>query len=180
MVKDASEQVNFVRGNVNGAVKRANALVDETLRLENAVDLITTYIVGADYSSSMISMKAKIVEKEILIPAGPLVAGTVPRLKRKKEKYSKFVKAYQSTVLGTADQELKKTVKEFSRWLKRNNDARLSSYLKAVSSRGFDTTVTASEIRECLENSEKDAPKINSAAIAVADNFDNEVAIQEA
>ena len=50
MVKDASEQVNFVRGNVNGAVKRANALVDETLRLENAVDLITTYIVGADYS----------------------------------------------------------------------------------------------------------------------------------
>ena len=25
-------------------------LVDETLRLENAVDLITTYIVGADYS----------------------------------------------------------------------------------------------------------------------------------
>ena len=63
--------------------------------------------------------------------------------KKRKKKYSKFVKAHQSTVLGSADQELKKTVKEFSKWLKRNNDARLSSYLKAVSSRGFDTTVTA-------------------------------------
>ncbi|CAL6335354.1 unnamed protein product [Bathycoccus prasinos] len=157
MVKDASEQVNFVRANVNGAVKRANALVDETLRLENALDLITTYIVVCGDSADAAS-------------------GGEGNRKKRKKKYSKFVKAYQSTVLGSADQELKKTVKEFSKWLKRNNDARLSSYLKAVSSRGFDTTVTASGIKEFLESSEKGAPKINSAAIAVADNFDNEAA----
>ena len=177
MVKDASEQVNFVRGNVNGAVKRANALVDETLRLENAVDLITTYIVGADYSELDDLDEGENSGEGGSDTSGAAGGGDGASIKKKKKKkYSKFVKAYQSTVLGTADQELKKTVKEFSRWLKRNNDARLSSYLKAVSSRGFDTTVTASEIRECLENSEKDAPKINSAAIAVADNFDNEAA----
>ena len=175
MVKDASEQVNFVRANVNGAVKRANALVDETLRLENAVDLITTYIVGADYSELDDLDEELNSEEGDLSDAGGAGEGTSNKKKRKK-KYSKFVKAYQSTVLGSADQELKKTVKEFSKWLKRNNDARLSSYLKAVSSRGFDTTVTASEIKETLENSEKGAPKINSAAIAVADNFDNEAA----
>ena len=172
MVKDASEQVNFVRANVNGAVKRANALVDETLRLENALDLITTYIVGADYSELD---DLDVASNSSGDSADAASDGEGNRKKRKK-KYSKFVKAYQSTVLGSADQELKKTVKEFSKWLKRNNDARLSSYLKAVSSRGFDTTVTASGIKEFLESSEKGAPKINSAAIAVADNFDNEAA----
>ena len=172
MVKDASEQVNFVRANVNGAVKRANALVDETLRLENALDLITTYIVGADYSE----LDDLDVASNSSGDSADAASGGEGNRKKRKKKYSKFVKAYQSTVLGSADQELKKTVKEFSKWLKRNNDARLSSYLKAVSSRGFDTTVTASGIKEFLESSEKGAPKINSAAIAVADNFDNEAA----
>jgi hypothetical protein len=172
MVKDASEQVNFVRANVNGAVKRANALVDETLRLENALDLITTYIVGADYSE----LDDLDVASNSSGDSADTASGGEGNRKKRKKKYSKFVKAYQSTVLGSADQELKKTVKEFSKWLKRNNDARLSSYLKAVSSRGFDTTVTASGIKEFLESSEKGAPKINSAAIAVADNFDNEAA----
>ena len=172
MVKDASEQVNFVRANVNGAVKRANALVDETLRLENALDLITTYIVGADYSE----LDDLDVASNSSGDSADAASGGEGNRKKRKKKYSKFVKAYQSTVLGSADQELKKTVKEFSKWLKRNNDARLSSYLKAVSSRGFDTTVTASGIKEFLESSEKRAPKINSAAIAVADNFDNEAA----
>ena len=172
MVKDASEQVNFVRANVNGAVKRANALVDETLRLENALDLITTYIVGADYSE----LDDLDVASNSSGDSADAASGGEGNRKKRKKKYSKFVKAYQSTVLGSADQELKKTVKEFSKWSKRNNDARLSSYLKAVSSRGFDTTVTASGIKEFLESSEKGAPKINSAAIAVADNFDNEAA----
>ena len=172
MVKDASEQVNFVRANVNGAVKRANALVDETLRLENALDLITTYIVGADYSE----LDDLDVASNSSGDSADAASGGEGNRKKRKKKYSKFVKAYQSTVLGSADQELKKTVKEFSKWLKRNNDARLSSYLKAVSSRGFDTTVTASGIKEFLESSEKGAPKINSAAISVADNFDNEAA----
>ncbi|CAL6331223.1 unnamed protein product [Bathycoccus prasinos] len=172
MVKDASEQVNFVRANVNGAVKRANALVDETLRLENALDLITTYIVGADYSE----LDDLDVASNSSGDSADAASGGEGNRKKRKKKYSKFVKAYQSTVLGSADQELKKTVKEFSKWLKRNNDARLSSYLKAVSSRGFDTTVTASGIKEFLESSEKGAPKINSAAIAVADNSDNEAA----
>ncbi|CAL6324320.1 unnamed protein product [Bathycoccus prasinos] len=172
MVKDASKQVNFVRANVNGAVKRANALVDETLRLENALDLITTYIVGADYSE----LDDLDVASNSSGDSADAASGGEGNRKKRKKKYSKFVKAYQSTVLGSADQELKKTVKEFSKWLKRNNDARLSSYLKAVSSRGFDTTVTASGIKEFLESSEKGAPKINSAAIAVADNFDNEAA----
>ena len=172
MVKDASEQVNFVRANVNGAVKRANALVDETLRLENALDLITTYIVGADYSE----LDDLDVASNSSGDSADAASGGEGNRKKRKKKYSKFVKAYQSTVLGSADQELKKTVKEFSKWLKRNNDARLSSYLKAVSSRGFDTTITASGIKDFLESSEKGAPKINSAAIAVADNFDNEAA----
>ncbi len=172
MVKDASEQVNFVRANVNGAVKRANALVDETLRLENALDLITTYIVGADYSE----LDDLDVASNSSGDSADAASGGEGNRKKRKKKYSKFVKAYQSTVLGSADQELKKTVKEFSKWLKRNNDARLSSYLKAVSSRGFDTTITASGIKDFLESSEKGAPNINSAAIAVADNFDNEAA----
>ena len=179
MLKDASEQVNFVRANINGAVKRANALVDETLRLENAAELFSTYIIGADYSELDVSddFEAEGSDDRKEGEYDNDDDAEKKKTKKKKKKYSKFVKAYQSTVLGSADQELKKTVKEFSKWLKRNNDARLLSYLSAVSSRGFDTSVTASDIKQKLAQNNSETPiKINSAAISVAENFDNEAA----
>ena len=50
MIADAAAQRKAARQVVDTVVKRAGAIVDDTLRVSNAVSLFTTYVLGSDAS----------------------------------------------------------------------------------------------------------------------------------
>ena len=141
MIADAATQRAAAREVVSSAVKRAENIVDESLRLSNAASLFSTYILGS----------------------GP----------------SGVVTQYKTNVLGDSEQQLQSAVKDFSAWLKRNNDAQLKAYTQAVEDRGFETSLV--RLAAEWEDDDEDVQQQSSsskAAMKVATGFDHVAAAQ--
>lgn len=131
MFADSKAQQEAARSVVQAAIKRAERIVDDSLRLSNALALFNTYILGTG-SSSVASQ-------------------------------------YETVVLGDSEAQLSEAVKEFSAWLKRNNDAQLKAYVAAVEGRGYDTSLSRTS-----DDAKEEASTTES--MRVVTNFDHQSA----
>ena len=138
MITDAAAQRAAAREVVQAAAKRAEKIVDESLRLSNAASLFSTYILGSGPSS---------VESR-----------------------------YKSTVLGDSEEKLSASVREFSAWLKRNNETQLKAYADAVEARGFDTSLARLSAQWDADDAGENIAASSKASMDVVTSFDHDSA----